>query len=223
MDMDISAARPAHGPTPQAAAGCAGRAAPAVRRALVALALAAGLAGTAPALAQAVKTPFFGDFKRISSGAQPSGRCWPEAFTLTVRSDLPGGFNSSNLGSFSSVHDHCVLPPPPTAGYDGLFTFDFGGGDTLFGTMGAVVTPAGAPGVFTAAAAYFVAGGTGRFDGALGTVMDTMTVDFNGGPNDGVGSFNGYLYLQPIPEPGAWALMLAGLAGVGAVVRRRRG
>jgi hypothetical protein len=213
--MPISALRPVEGQSRRAVPG-------GPLRAAAALALCAGLAGAAPALAQAVKTPFFGDFQRISSGAQPSGRCWPEAFTVTVRSDLPGGFNHSNLGSFTSFLDQCVLPPPPTAAYDGHFSFDFGGGDTLFGTTGSVVTPAGAPGVFTATAAYFVGGGTGRFAGATGTVLDAMTVDFNGGPDDGRGTFNGFLYLQPVPEPGAWALMLAGLASIGAVAGRRR-
>jgi hypothetical protein len=223
--MDISALRADEGQTRRPAQGSARRPAAAARawRGAAALAMCAGLAGAAPAWAQAVKTPFFGDFQRFSSGAQPSGRCWPTAFTVTVRSDLPGGFNNSNLGSFTSFMNQCVQPPPPTAAFDGQWSFDFGGGDTLFGITGSVVTSAGAPGVFTATAAFLVSGGTGRFAGAQGTLIDTMVVDFNGGPADGTGSFNGFLYLQPIPEPAAWALMLGGLAAIGAVARRRRG
>jgi hypothetical protein len=37
------------------------------------------------------------------------------------------------------------------------------------------------------------------------------------------GHYSGAMTVSPIPEPGAWALLLAGLAAVAFVARRRAG
>ncbi len=45
----------------------------------------------------------------------------------------PPGVGASNLGSFTSTESHCQNNATGNI-FDGLFTFDFGGGNTFFGT-----------------------------------------------------------------------------------------
>ena len=68
---------------------------------------------------------------------------------------------------------------------------------------------------------------------SLGGTMPTLISEWNQpsydiNANDQKGGFwqvrlNGVASVAPVPEPGEWALMLAGFAAIGAVLRRRGG
>ncbi len=64
-------------------------------------------------------------------------------------------------------------------------------------------------------------GGLGQFAIGTFTATDvTQTIDFNGGPNFQVPTINAF-QLSAVPEPSSIALMLLGVAGLGAMLRFR--
>lgn len=118
---------------------------------------------------------------------------------------------------------------------DGMFTdtFTFTGGPAFAETTASLITIALAPGVqditFTAAdlngnALTFVAAGQadagyGAWSSLAGpTFVLTVTGMTTGNP----ASYSGTLNVTPVPEPGTYALMLAGLGAVGFIAKRRK-
>ena len=102
-------------------------------------------------------------------------------------------------------------------------------------TNGAASQPSGpAPQYYTVA--FFSANAVGRFQGGFLLVgTDTSFVKTNGGdqvytgpetaPTFAPGVFamnNGSLTVSPVPEPATWAMLLVGLAGLGAGLRGAR-
>lgn len=195
-------------------------------RTAAALALA-GIAATA-APAGAATIAITGTRANLNPLLPPgSGRCAPTYFNTVVIA--PGNLSStgsSNLGDFTSTQSHCLISAPPTAIVDGLFTYDFGLGDTLFGTYTGNVSASGTPGLFDTIENLIVTGGTGRFLDATGAISTAGQLRFV--MQDGrmlgqyAGTVNGTLDIAGVPEPASWAVMIAGFGAVGGAVRRRR-
>lgn len=101
----------------------------------------------------AVASSFTGSFANSNPPAMSGGRC--PVLTVTI-----GNFGSfyakgtSNFGAFTADQSHCLDGPPPIAVgaidrpyTDGLFSFDFASGGTLFGTYTGLLSNAGSLGL----------------------------------------------------------------------------
>lgn len=189
--------------------------------ALAAAALLLGV-GEAPAVS------FTGSTSNVTPAATlgGGGRCGTSRATLVFSPSNLAASGTSNFGAFVFDASHCVVPPPPPpSGYDdGLFTFSFADGSTLFGTYTGVISPTAAPGTLSIVQTHVVAGGTGDFEGAGGGFVSTGTFRFlPGGLTEGQATFSGELtgVAAPIPEPEAWATMIGGFGLLGVALRRR--
>ncbi len=79
------------------------------------------------------------------------------------------GTGTSNVGSFTATDSHCVNAATGEV-FNGLFAWDFGGGNTFFGTfLGTVTMPT--PGVLAFSETFTLTGGTGLFAGASGSLL----------------------------------------------------
>ncbi len=155
------------------------------------------------------------------TGAVPDPvRCGPAPPHFRVTN--PPGVGASNLGSFTSTESQCNNNAIGIV-FDGRFTFDFGGGNTFFGTyVGTIVgipPPPPPPGtVLTVSFTYTLTGGTGSFVNASGNLLGTGTITLNPLP---IGN-SSRIDITTIPEPATMVLLGTGLAGIGAAVRKRR-
>ena len=130
------------------------------------------------------------------------------------------GTGSSNLGAFTTQESNCVNPA--TGGlFNGLFTYTFADGSTLFGTATGTVTLPPVNGIASNSLTYNITGGTGVFSGATGTLLASGQIMFN---PDGTTSntFNITGTINTVPEPATLLLLGTGIAGVAAKVRKRR-
>ncbi|MCW5610095.1 MAG: CHRD domain-containing protein [Rubrivivax sp.] len=184
----------------------------------IALAAALTLAATA---AQAQTYSFASDLSPEVSGATGDGAVFVSFDVGAQTLDLAAIFFGLS-GTTTVAHIHCCTATPNT------------------GTVGVAVTPGTLPGFpagvnfgfyqttldLTQTGTYtpgFLAGAGGTVAGASAALL--------AGLNAGTAYFNVHStafpageirgFLQPVPEPGTWALMGLGLAAVGGLARRR--
>jgi hypothetical protein len=131
---------------------------------------------------------------------------------------------SAPVGSGEFAHvwtfDITGMPAYAAASATNVSVFSFGFISDFAGTLDGTplsysVTPLGPTPV--SGAAQVLAGGVGPL--SVGTGYK-LTISGKG-PAEGA-SYGGSVQLSPIPEPGTYAMMLAGVAAVGFVVMRRR-
>jgi len=160
------------------------------------------------------------EFPAGAGPAVPNPGCG--AFPPNLLTAPHPGTGTSNLGSFASTERHCVNVATGNLS-NGQFTFDFGGGNTLFGTYVGVIDAAPLPpptGVANVSLTYTLAGGTGTFVNATGTLFGVGTINFSPAGTASRIEINGTVNV--IPEPTTLFLLGTGLAGVCAAVRKRR-
>jgi hypothetical protein len=146
------------------------------------------------------------------------GRCGaPAPPNLLV---ILSGTGTSNVGSFTATDSHCVNAATGEV-FNGLFAWDFGGGNTFFGTFLGTLAPLPTPGVLAFSETFTLTGGTGLFAGASGSLLGTGTVTFN--PNGTANSHTDFTgTINTVPEPTTLMLLGTGLAGGAMKVRKRR-
>jgi hypothetical protein len=129
--------------------------------------------------------------------------------------DLPPGPGISNLGAFSHKDSHCTNVATGNI-FNGLFDWNFGGGDTIFGTfLGTIMLPP-VNGVAPFVETFTLTGGTGRYLDSTGGFLATGSVMFQ--TNSSHLDFRGLI--NTVPEPEVTALLTLGIFAL-AIGRRR--
>jgi hypothetical protein len=190
--------------------------------------LLAGMGLSATNAAHAATVVFSGSQSNTNAPGVPGGAC--PNFTVSIANVAPFfSTGNSNLGAFSTTQSHCLDSGPPLAPgsapvpyYNGLFTYLFADGDTLFGDYSGTLANSGSPGIVSNSQLFDITGGTGEFAGASGSFTGSGVISFAAGrpPISNI-SFSGSFDAPGVPEPAAWGLMLIGFASVGTVLRRR--
>jgi hypothetical protein len=170
----------------------------------------------AVAAPQAATLEFFGS--RDTFGGPPPApnptRCGTPA-PPNLFLDLPAGPGISNLGAFSHKDSHCIDVATGNI-FNGLFDWDFGGGNTIFGTFLGTITLPPVNGVASFIETFTLTGGTGQYlnsaggflaNGAVMFQTDSSHLDFRG-------------LITTVPEPATMTLLMLGIA---ALVVGRRG
>lgn len=190
------------------------------RRLAIALTLACSFAASASAMPFA----FAGSRTNVNPLSPPgSGRCAPTYFnTVSIGPGNGTSTGTSNLGDFSATQSHCIVSAPPTNVVDGIFTYDFGLGDTIFGNYTGQVALSDTPGRFMGTEYLNVTGGTGRFLGVLGTLVSEGTLFFASGNGNYRGTISGTLDLADVPEPASFSILGIALMAAGLAARRRK-
>jgi len=183
--------------------------------------LAAVLFVCAVTAVQAATIEFFGSRDTFDgSPAVPNpARCGTPA-PPNLFLDLPAGSGVSNLGAFTHKDSHCTNVATGNI-FNGLFDWDFGGGDTIFGTFLGTITLPPVNGVASFVETFTLTGGTGRYLDSSGSFLATGSVTFKpNGLADSHLEFRGLI--TTVPEPAALALLALGLVGMAAGRRRAR-
>ncbi len=191
--------------------------------------LIAGMGFAAITPAQARTVMFSGSQSNTNAPGAPGGPC--SGFTVSIANVAPFiSTGTSNLGAFSTTQRHCLDAPPPLAPgaaavpyYDGVFTYLFADGDTLFGDYTGTLSNSGAFGMVSNSQVFNITGGSGKFAGATGGFTGTGGISFVPGrpPTSNI-AFSGAIDVAAVPEPAAWALMISGFGLAGTALRRRR-
>jgi len=132
------------------------------------------------------------------------------------------GTGDSNVGSFSSTEGHCINVATGAI-TNGQFTFDFGNGNTFFGTyVGNVQLPLPALAGDTRGVTltYTITGGTGTFSGASGILLGAGELTFI--TTAGGVAPMGHIEINTVPEPATFLLLATGLACAGGIARKWR-
>ncbi len=129
------------------------------------------------------------------------------------------GTGASNLGAFTTAESFCANSATGDIS-NGLFSFDFANGNTLFGTISGTTALPPVGGVATNFFIFSITGGTGLFNGATGTLSGPGTLTFITGGFNLTNTFSGTI--TTVPEPTTLLLLGTGLAGVVAKVRKKR-
>jgi hypothetical protein len=192
----------------------------------VSFGLAAALLATA-SIANATIVDFSGTRQNVDAPGVAAARCGALT-TTSVRNEPPTATSSglSNFGAFTPTLSHCIQLPLSTSASTpftlGQFDFDFGTGNSLFGSYDGSLSSTG-PGLFAVVQTHNVTGGTGIFAGATGSFNSSGTLSFLTGRPVVQQSFAGLLNIPAVPEPRSWAMMIIGFGMVGSALRFRRG
>jgi hypothetical protein len=195
-------------------------------RTIVAATLLAGAALAGPAVhAQAAQptTPVVlvedgkGGFSAIFGNSFTAGQTgtFTDTFTFTV--DHPDAFTITGSVVSTVVRFVQQGADPQYVNVKGVFFSDFSlhAYDPATGTMGPML---GLPLRTDYPGAY-----ANSFDGAWHLLPGTYAVRVAGnvfGINGG--DYSADLAIMPVPEPGEWGMLLAGLGAIGAIARRKR-